>query len=71
MGKVIGCSFKYNGSKVSTPTLKKLALYSSAAHTSYTISLTLTIISSQLDNEESDIIQNTTDTLNTDDIHLF
>ena len=69
MSNEIGCSFKYNRSTISTPTLKKLVLSSSAHHTSYTTNLTRTIISSQLDNEDSTVIQNTTDILNTDDIH--
>ena len=34
MGKEIGRSFKYNGSKISTPTLKKPVLSYSAAYTS-------------------------------------
>ena len=69
MGKEIGRSFKYNRSKISTPTLKKPVLSSSAAHTSYTSNLTRTIISSQLENEDSNTTQNTTYTSNTDDIH--
>ena len=69
MGKEIGRSFKFYRSKISTPTLKKPILSSSAAHTSYTSNLTRTIISSQHDNKESNTIQNTTDTSNTDDIH--
>ena len=36
MGKEIGRTFKYNRSKISTPTLKKPVLSSSANHTSYT-----------------------------------
>ena len=69
MGKKIGRSFKYNRSKISTPTLKKPVLSYSAANTSYTNNLTQTIISSQLENEVSNAIQNKTDTSNTDDIH--
>ena len=38
-------------------------------HTSYTSNLTQTIISSQLENENSTAIQNTTDISNTDYIH--
>ena len=69
MGKGIGCSCKYNRSKIPTPTLKKPALSSSANHKSYTTSLSQTFISSQLENEDSITIQNTSDILNTDDIH--
>ena len=69
MGKEIGCSFKYNRSKISTPTLKKPVLSSSADHKLYTSNLTRTIISSQLENEDSNAIQNKPDTSNTDDMH--
>ena len=69
MGKVTGRSFKYNRSRISTPTLKEPVLSSSAAHTSYTSNLTRAMISSQLENKDSDVIQNTKDTSNTDDIH--
>ena len=55
--------------EISTPTLKKPVLSSSAAHTSYTNNLTQTIISSQLENGHSNAIQNTIDTSNTDGIH--
>ena len=69
MGKEIGCSFKYHQSKISTPTLKKPVLSSSENHTSYTSNLTQTIISSQLENEDSTAIQNTADISTIDDIH--
>ena len=69
MGKGIGRYFKYNRSKISTPTLKKPVLSSSAANTSYTSNLTRTFISSQLENEDSTAIQNKKYTSNTDDIH--
>ena len=69
MGKEIGSSFKYNRSKISTPTLKKTVLSSSTAHTSSASNLTQTFISSHLDNEDSTAIQNKKDTSNTDDIH--
>ena len=52
MGKKIGLSFKYNRSKISTPTLKKHVLLSSAAHTSSASDSTQTFISSQLHAEE-------------------
>ena len=45
MGKEIGRSYKYYPSKISTPTLKKPILSSSANHTSYTTNWTPTIMS--------------------------
>ena len=69
MGKEIGLDFKYNPSEISTPTLKKSVLLSSANNTSYAGNLTRTVISSQLENEDSTAIQNTSDISNTDDIH--
>ena len=69
MGKEIGRSFKYNRSKMSTPTLKKPVLLSSVNHASYISNLTRTIISSQLENKDSTTIQNTSEISNTDDIH--
>ena len=69
MGKEIGRSFKYNRSKISSPTLKKLVLSSSANHTSYTTNSTRTTISYQLENSDSTSIQNTLDISNTYDIH--
>ena len=41
MGKDIGRSYKYNWSKISSPTPKKPVLLSSANHTSYTTNLTI------------------------------
>ena len=69
MGNDIGHSYKYNQSKISTPTLKKPVLSYSSNDTSYTTSLSQTIISSQLENKDSTAIQNTVDISNTDDIH--
>ena len=69
MGKDIDRSYKYNRLKISTPTLKKTVLSSSSNYTSYTTSLSQTIISSQLENKESTAIQNTSDISNKDDIH--
>ena len=69
MGKEIGRSFKYNRSQISTPTLKKTVLSSSAHHTSYTTNSTRTIISYQLENKDSNSIHNTLNISNTDDIH--
>ena len=68
MGKDIGSSFKYNRLEISTSTLKKLVLSSSANHTSYTSNLTQTFISSQLENEDSTAIQNKSYISNTYDI---
>ena len=56
MGKEIGRSFKYNQSKISNPKLKKPVLSYSDAHTSYTSNLTRTIISSKLEDEDSNEI---------------
>ena len=69
MGKEIGRSFKYNRSKISTPTLKKPVLSSSANHTLYTTNSTPTIMSHQLQHKDSTSIQNTVNISNTDDIH--
>ena len=69
MGKEIIRSFKYNRSKISTPTIKKPVLSSLANNTSYTTNLTRTIISFQLENKDSTAIQNTSEISNTDDIH--
>ena len=69
LGKDIGSSYKYNRSKISTPTLKKLVLSSSANYTSYTTSLQQTIISYQHENKDITAIKNTSDILNTYDIH--
>ena len=71
MGKDIGCYFKYNRSKISSPTLKKSVLSSSANHTSYTTNSTRTIMSYQLQNKDSTSIQNMSDISNIDDIHSF
>ena len=69
MGKEIGGSFKYNRSKISTPTLNKPVLSSLAAQTSSASNFTQTFISYHLDNEDSTAIQNKKDTSNTDYIH--
>ena len=69
MGKEIGRYFKYNRSKISTPTLKKPVLSSSDAHTSSASNLTQTLISSHLDTKDSTANQNKINTSNTDDIH--
>ena len=69
MGKDIGRSFKYNRSKISTPTFKKPVLSYSAHHTSYTTNSTRMIMSYQLENKDSTSIQNTLDISYIDYIH--
>ena len=71
MGKEIGSSFKYNQSKISTPTLKNPVLSSSAAHTSFASNSTRTSISYQLDNKDITTNQNKNNTSNTYDIHSY
>ena len=71
MVKDIGRSFTYNRSKISSTTLKKPVLSSSENYTLYTTNLARTIIASQLENEESTEIKNTSDILNTDGIHSY
>ena len=68
MGKEIGRFPKIIDSKISTSTLKKPVLSSSAAHTSSTINSTQTSISSQLDNKDLTTNQNKNNTSNIDDI---
>ena len=68
MGNGIGRYYEYNQSKIPTPLLKESVLSSLENHTSYTTSLSQTIISSQLENKGSTTIQNTSEILNTDDI---
>ena len=70
-GKDIGRLYKYNRSKISTTTLKKPVLLSSAAHTSSASNLTQTSISSQLDNKDITKNQKNHNTSNIDDIHSF
>ena len=69
MVKDIGRSYKYNKSKISSPTLKKPVVSSSANHKSYTTNLTPTIMSHQLQHKDSTSILNTVNISNTDDIH--
>ena len=69
MGKDIGSSYKYNRSKISSPTLKKPVLSSSENYTSYTTNLTPTVMSHQHQHKGSTAIQNTVNTSNIDDIH--
>ena len=68
MGKEICRSFKYNRSKISSPTLKKPVLSFSANHTSYKINSTPTIMPHQLQHTEINSIQNRVNISNTDDI---
>ena len=67
--KDIGCLYKYNRPKQSTPTFKKPVLSSSADHSSSASNSTGTSISSQLDNKDITTNQNKNNTSNTDDIH--
>ena len=68
MGKEIGRSYKYNQSKISSPTLKKPVLLSSANHTPYTTNLTPTIMYQKLQHKDKYAIQNTMNNSNTHDI---
>ena len=71
MGKDIGRSFKYNRSKISSPSLKKPVLSSSGNHASFTTNSTPTIMSHQLQHKDSTSIQNTVNIANTHDIHSY
>ena len=71
MGKKIVRSFRYNQSKISTPTFKKPVLQYSAAHTSSASNSTRTYILSQLHIKDITMTQNKNNTSNTDDIHSF
>ena len=68
MGKDIGCSYKYNRSKIPTSKLKKPVLSSSANHTSYTTNSSQSIMSHQLQHKVSTLIQNT---VNISNIYIF
>ena len=69
MDKKIGRSYKYNRSKISTPTLKKPVLSSSAAHTSSESNLIPTFISYRCDNKYITKNQNNNNTSKKYDIH--
>ena len=71
MIKDIGCLYKYNWPKQSTPKFKKPVLSSSSDHASSASNSTGTSISSQLDNKDITTNQNKSNTSNTDDIHSF
>ena len=65
----IGCLYKYNRPKQSTPTFKKPDLSSLAAHASSASNSTRTSISSQLYNKDITKYQNKNNISNTDDIN--
>ena len=69
MGKETGHSFKYNRTEISSPTLKKPVLSSSANHTSYTTNPTPNFMPHQVQHKDSTSIQNKVNISNTDDIH--
>ena len=69
MVKDISRIYKNNWSKLSTPTLKKPDLSSSAAYASSASNSTGRSISSQLDNKDITKNQNMNITSNIDDIH--
>ena len=71
IGKEIVRFYKYNRSKISTPTLKKLVYSSSYSHTSSVRNSTQTSISSRLDNKDITTNQNKNNTSNTDDINSW
>ena len=71
MGKEIGRLYKKNLSKLSTYTLKKPVLSSSAAHASSESNLTQTSIQSQLDKKDITTNQIKNNTSNTNDIHSY
>ena len=68
MSKEIGRFYKHNWYKLSTPTLKKDVLSSSASHKLSSINSTWTSISSRLDNEQITINQSKNNISNTDEI---
>ena len=65
----MGHLYKNNRSKISTPTLTKSVLSSSAAHTLSASNSTGTSISSQLDNKNISTNQNKNNNSNVDEIH--
>ena len=69
MGKEIGRLYKKKRSKISTPTLKKPILSSSATHTSSARNSIQKSISYQLDNKDITTNKNRNNTSNTDYIH--
>ena len=68
MGKDISCFYKDNQSNLSTPTLKKPVLSSSAYHTSSASNSTQTSISFRLDNKHITTNNNKNNISNIDDI---
>ena len=71
MGKKVGRFFKYNWLKLSTSTIKKPVLTSSADHTSYASYSTRPSISSQINNKDITTNQNKNNISNTHDIHSW
>ena len=69
MGTEIIRFYKHNRPKTSSPTLKTLALLSSANHTSYRTNSTPTVMYHQLQHKDNTSIQNKVNISNTDDIH--
>ena len=69
MGKEICCFYKNDRSKISTPTLKKPVLSSSASHISCTSNSTRTYILSQLDSKDITTNQSKNNTSNKNDIN--
>ena len=69
MGKESGIFYKNNWSKLSTPTLKKPILSSSASHTSSASNSKRTYISSQHDNKDITTNKNKDNTSSTDENH--
>ena len=69
MGKDIGRSYKYNWSKISTPTLKKPVLSSSANHTSCITISNPPIASHPRQHKGGTSNQDKVNISNTDDIH--
>ena len=69
MGKDIGRVYKHNQPKLSSPTLKKPVLLSSANHTSCITISNPTITSQQIQDKNSTSIQDKVNISDTDDIH--
>ena len=69
MGKDIGCSFKYNQPKLSSPTLKKYVLSSSENHTSCITSSKPPLTSHTPQHKGSASNEDMVNISNKDDIH--
>ena len=70
MGKDIGCFYKHNRPKSSSPTLKKPVLLSSENHTSCMTISNPTIMSHQLQHKDSNSIQDKVNISNSDDYFI-